>query len=294
MKKNSGIYILSAVCVVSLGLAVVFFLRDRSKKEVIEEISAQFELEKEELEDDYSQLALQYESYGIRIDNDSLAELLDAERTKNLRLMEEIKTLKINNAHRLSELKKELETARGVMRTYIVQIDSLNTVNTRLKQENQTISRQYREARETVSQLEQENIVLAQRMQLAQKLEASAIVVKPLTEKGRIANRISRISVIEFGALISKNISADVGEKHIYLLVTQPDETPLLKADAKTFEFEGSRIPCSASRVIEYDGEEQAVTIYWQVEEFLYPGTYRADFFADGYLIGSREFTLSD
>ena len=45
--------------------------------------------------------------------------------------------------------------------------------------------------------------------------------------------------------------------------------------------------------MIEYTGEElNDVTMYWAVEEFLYPGEYRVDIFADNYMIGTRSFTL--
>ena len=293
MKKNSTLPLLLIILLLA-GVAVYLFVGNRQQQEVIQELNEQFEMEKEELENDYSQLALQYESYGIRLDNDSLAQLLDQERTRNLRLMEEIKTLKINNARRLNELKKELETARVVMRSYVVQIDSLNTLNTRLKEENTTISRQYREAQAAVSELSQQNSKLNAQVQLARKLEARDISVRALTDKGRTANRIAKTTVIEFKAIISKNISAEVGEKPIYLRIMQPDDEPLLKADAPCCDFEGSRLECSVVRTIEYDGEEQPVTLYWQVEEFLNAGTYRADFFADGYQIGSTSFTLSN
>ena len=37
---------------------------------------------------------------------------------------------------------------------------------------------------------------------------------------------------------------------------------------------------------------EQNVTVYWDVEEFLYAGSYRVDIFSDGTLIGSQSFNL--
>ncbi len=294
MKKNTLLYVFIAATIVSACLAIILLISNGRKKAVIEDITAQFELEKEELEDDYSQLALQYEDYGIRINNDSLAELLDAERAKNLRLLDEIKTLKVNNARRLAELRKELETARSVMRSYIVQIDSLNTLNTKLKEENTAMSRQYKKAQQTVSELSKEKEALTEKVMLASMLEARDIEIRPLTEKGRTANKISRTSMLEFKMILSKNISASVGEKTIYLRITQPDGMLLLKEPFENFQFDGYLIPYSAARTIEWDGEEQAVAIYWQVEEFLHPGLYRADIFADGYLIGCEEFTLNN
>lgn len=294
MKKNTTVYILAGALTILACLSILLLVSNSRKKVIIEDITAQFELEKEELQDDYSQLALQYEDYGIRINNDSLAELLDAERTKNLRLLDEIKTLKVNNARRLSELRKELETARTVMRSYIVQIDSLNTLNNQLREENSAMTRQYEEAKQTVNALSKEKEALTEKVMLASMLEARDIEIRPLTDKGRPANKIARTSIIEFKMVLSKNISAPVGEKKIYLRITQPDGNLLLKSNYENFEFDGYLIPCSAFRSIEWDGEEQALAIYWQVEEFLRPGAYRADIFADGYLIGSEEFTLNN
>lgn len=294
MKKNTTVYILAGALALLACVSIILLVSNGRKKVIIDDITAQFELEKEELQDDYSQLALQYEDYGIRINNDSLAELLDAERTKNLRLLDEIKTLKVNNARRLSELRKELETARTVMRSYIIQIDSLNTLNNQLREENTAMSRQFEEAKQTVSELSKEKEALTEKVMLASMLEARNLDIRPLTDKGRPANKIARTSIIEFKMILSKNISAPVGEKKIYLRITQPDGSLLLKSEYENFEFDGYLIPCSAFRSIEWDGEEQAVVIYWQVEEMLYPGLYRADIFADGYLIGSEEFTLNN
>ncbi|MDD2560173.1 MAG: hypothetical protein PHE04_05855 [Bacteroidales bacterium] len=290
--QHKTLYILLA-CIVLLFAAGIFLFVDRhNKSQLINEITAQFELEKEELEDGYSQLALQYESYGIRIENDSLAELLDIERTKNLRLLEEIRTLKINNVNRINELRKELETARGVMRSYIIQIDSLNTLTMRLRKENEAVSKQYHEIKEEASQLAKANTELTEKVVLASILEARNIEIRTLNERGREIGRLSKIANIEFNFNLPKNISAKVGDKNIYLRILQPDNTPLIKNEDDIFEFEGAELHFSVFRPIEYAGEETPVSMYWKVEEFLYPGTYRADFFADGFLIGSKSFEM--
>lgn len=290
--QNKTLYLLLA-CIVLLFAAGLFFFIDRqNKNQLINEITAEFELEKEELEDGYSKLALQYESYGLRIGNDSLAELLDIERTKNLRLLEEIGTLKINNLTRINEFRKELETARDVMRSYIIQIDSLNTLTNRLRKENETVSRQYHEIKQEASQLVKANTALTEKVVLASMLEARNIQIRTLNDRGRQTNRLSKMATIEFIFYLPKNISASVGEKNIYLRILQPDNTPLIKHEDDFFNFEGSQLNYSVFRPIEYAGEETPVSLFWKVEEFLYPGTYRADFFADGFLIGSKSFEM--
>jgi hypothetical protein len=272
----------------------IMFRNLQDKDKAIQDMSQQFELEKEQLTDEYSKLALQYEGYGLRIGNDSLANLLDAQRYKVQRLLEELRTVKASNVKRINELKKELETLRSIMREYVVQIDSLNALNVQLRSENKVVTQRYAEEQQKTSALVEEKKELINKVVLASILEARSITVETLTDKGRKATRISKIAQLKFNFIINKNISAATGEKYIYLRILQPDETVLVKKNDNVFLFENKYISFSARRPIEYEGEEVPVTIYWDVEEFLHPGTYRADLFADGYIIGSAKFTLND
>ncbi len=88
-KTKIGI-VIAVIAVLLIGGGIAFYLMYQnlqSKNQAITEMSQQFELEKEQLTDEYSQLALQYEGYGLRIGNDSLANLLDAQRYKVQRLL---------------------------------------------------------------------------------------------------------------------------------------------------------------------------------------------------------------
>jgi hypothetical protein len=277
------------------GIGFYFMYQNlQSKDEAIVQMSQEFDLEKEQLTDEYSQLNLQYEGYGLRVGNDSLAQLLDQQRYKVQRLLEELKTVKSSNRLRINQMKKELEGLRGIMRQYVAQIDSLNVLNTQLRAENKVVTQRYTEEQQKTSALTEEKKALTHKVTLASILEARSIGVETLNEKGRKATKISKIAQLKFTFVINKNISAPTGEKYIYLRVLQPDETPLVKKNDNVFLFENKYINYSARRPIEYEGEEIPVTIYWDVEEFLHPGKYRADVFADGYMIGSGSFILKE
>ncbi len=299
MRRKTKIGIVIAVISVLVigGGGVGFFLmyqNIQSKNQAITEMSQQFELEKEQLTDEYSQLALQYEGYGLRIGNDSLANLLDAQRYKVQRLLEELRTVKASNVKRINELKNELGTLRTIMRQYVIQIDSLNALNTQLRTENKVVTQRYTEEQLKTSALVEEKKVLTTKITLASILEARSITVESLTDKGRKATKISKTAQLKFNFIINKNISASTGEKFIYLRILQPDESVLVKKNDNVFLFENKYINYSARRPIEYEGEDAPVTIYWDVEEYLQPGSYRADVFADGYIIGSAKFNLID
>lgn len=293
MQTKTKIFIGILILLLLGGMAYLFF-NLRSKEATISDLTKQFDLEKEELSDEYSQLALQYEGYGLRIGNDSLAKMLDAERYKVQRILEELKTVRSTDTKRINKLKKELETLRGIMKQYVAQIDSLNAINTQLRSENKVVTKRYQDVQQQASTLAEEKKALVDKVTLASILEARNFTVESLTDKGRKATKISKTAQLKFSFVINKNISAPTGEKYIYLRILQPDETPLLKKNDNVFLFENKYINYSARRPIDYEGEEISVIIYWDVEEFLHPGTYKVDVFADGYVIGTTTFALKN
>lgn len=262
------------------------------QKQQISDMTESYDLEKELLEDDFNQLSGRYEEFKFQVGNDSLVALLSTEQAKVQRLLEELRTVKATNTKRINELKKELTTLRAIMRNYVVQIDSLNAANEQLKQENKEVVRKYQQASSTASQLSKEKEKLTERVTLASKLDAAAISVTPVNSRGKTVDRIKRMEQFVLKFTITKNITAPVGEKTIYVRIMKPDDDILVKNRANVFTFEGKEINYSMKREVEYEGEELPVVMYWDIEEFLSPGTYRVDIFADGNLIGKKSFTL--
>lgn len=265
------------------------------QQQQMQEMSEIFALEKERMLDESAELeelSLQYEGYKFSVGTDSLVSLLTTEQAKVQRLQEELRTVKATNVRRINELKKELETLRKVMRNYVVQIDSLNKENEKLKDENRQVTQKYQQASSRAARLTQEKEKLTERVQLASRLDAVNIQVTLLTSKGKTAKKIDKAAQLMVTFIISKNITAPVGEQMIYVRLMKPDDDILTKPNSGTFQFENKAIAYSMKRPIEYDGEEQSVTLYWDIEEYLSPGTYRADIFAEGNLIGRKSFVL--
>ena len=91
---------------------------------------------------------------------------------------------------------------------------------------------------------------------------------------------------------IVKNITAKTGERTLFVRLTKPDNEVLTKDASATFPYENKRLTYSIKKYIEYTGEEQNVTVYWDVEEYLPAGTYHVYIFADGTMIGQQAFTM--
>ena len=253
-----------------------------------------FNLEKEALEDEYNELSLQYEGYKFSVGNDSLIALLSTEQAKVQRLLEELRTVKATNAKEIARLKKELATLRKIMRNYVQQIDSLNRENEQLNVEKKAAVQKYQQATSQAATLKKEKEKLTERVTLASRLDATDIQVTPVNSRGKLAKRIKNMQQFVLTFKIAKNITAPVGEKTVYVRLMKPDDDILMKNRSNVFPFEGKEIGYSMKKLIEYEGEEVAVTMYWDIEEFLSAGTYRVDIFADGNLIGRNNFTLKD
>jgi hypothetical protein len=290
MKNKQILWITTLVLLSSLvAAAVLYILRQNG---LMQELVQQSELYKEELEDEYNNLSIQYEGYKLQISNDSLVAQLETEQLKVQRLQEELRTVKATDARRINQLRKELETLRTIMRGYVAQIDSLDRLNKQLLQKNRQVEEQFQAATQSVSQLTQEKEQLIETVQIASQLDASNISVRGITEKNRETDKIKRMDQLEIRFTINKNITAPPGEKTVYIRIQKPDDDVLIKNPSHLFPYENKQIPYSAKRTIAYTGEETALSIYWKIEEFLPPGTYRVDIFADGHRIGQNTFKL--
>ena len=207
--------------------------------------------------------------------------------------MEELRTVKSSNAREIRRLRNELATLRKVMISYINQIDSLNRLTAQQKEIIADVTQKYNAASATINNLSQEKKALNQKVTLAAQLDATAIEVTPLNKRNKRTKRTKNIVQLKIDFVISKNITAQTGEKTLYVRITKPDNDVLTKNDADVFAYENRNLRYSIKKYIEYTGEEQPVTVYWDVEEFLYAGTYRIDIFTDGNLIGSQNFSLN-
>lgn len=288
MEKNKKFIVILVVLIVLIaGVSFLAINEFRKNKEMAEV----FAVEKEEMENEYSTFAAQYDELQVQINNDSLREKLESEKLKTQRLLEELRQVKTTNAAEIIRLKKELKTVRAVLRSYVIQIDSLNRLNAALREENQEVKSKYSAATAQINTLSQEKKNLNEKVSLAAQLDATNISALPMNKRGRKARRVKDVKKIAITFTIAKNITAETGNKTVYVRIAKPDNGILSKGNT-TFAYEDREITYSIKKYIEYTGEEQSVTVYWDVEEFLPSGTYHVYIFADGNMIGQNSFEM--
>ena len=138
MDKSKKLIIIIVLLIIIIGGVSYFAFQQVQENKEMTEL---FAIEKEEMENEYTTFATQYDELQVQINNDSLRLKLESEKLKTQRLLEELRQVKTSNAAEIMRLKKELKTVRAVLRSYVVQIDSLNRLNEALSTENKEVKR---------------------------------------------------------------------------------------------------------------------------------------------------------
>ena len=290
MNKKSLLIAAVAVLVIAIiGITYLLFTEKKANRELVQE----FQLDKEDLENEYSSFVQRYDELKFKVSNDSLAQLLDQEQLKTQRLLEELRTVKSSNATEIRRLKKELASLRKILVSYVSQIDSLDRINKRQQQVIADVTQKYNTASQQISTLSKEKENLDKKVTLAAQLDVTNIRIEPRNKRGKVAKKVKDIVKLAISFTVVKNITAENGERTIYIRITKPDNDALTKSASNTFSYENRTLTYSIKKYIEYNGEEQNVNVFWDVEEFLYAGNYRLDIFEGGNLIGSQKFSQS-
>lgn len=270
-------------------VAYLYVNLDNQKKEnkAMQELA---ELDKKEMENEYQQFAMQYSEMKTQISNDSIIAQLTAEQEKTERLLKELKDTKSNDAREIARLKRELATVRAVLRSYVIEIDSLNRLNQNLTAENSRIKGQYNEATRQIEGLNSERASLSEKVAIAAQLDATGISMQLKNKKGKKTDKTSKCKTVQVNFTIAKNVTASNGTKTFYVRITSPSGTTL--GGGGTFNYQNRSLEATMRKAVEYDGRETTISTFWNVSQSLMAGTYQVSVFADGNMIGSRSFSF--
>lgn len=292
MKKKK---LITGIVAGVIGLALVgtiaylYVNLDSQRKEnkAMQELA---DLDKKEMENEYQQFATQYSEMKTQISNDSIIAQLTAEQEKTERLLKELKDTKSNDAREIARLKRELATVRAVLRSYVIEIDSLNRLNQNLTAENSRIKGQYNEATRQIEGLNSERASLSEKVAIAAQLDATGISMQLKNKKGKKTDKTSKCKTVQVNFTIAKNVTASNGTKTFYVRITSPSGTTL--GGGGTFNYQNRSLEATMRKAVEYDGRETTISTFWNVSQSLMAGTYQVSVFADGNMIGSRSFSF--
>ena len=148
------------------GIAYLYTSLDEQKK-VNQDMQELAELDKKEMQNEYEKFAQQYSEMKNQINNDSIVAQLTQEQLRTQQLLQELKNVKATDAREITRLKKELATCRAIIRSYVLEIDSLNRLNQNLTAENTRVKGQYEEATRQIEGLNAEKTSLTEKVAIA-------------------------------------------------------------------------------------------------------------------------------
>ena len=277
-KENKGprtVMIILAVVAVALGCVLGYMLYQRN--------SLVKDLEAEKAELAQQMVALDYESINHQ---------LDTSREQVALLIEKLSKTEATNRAKIRQYEKELGTLRSIMKGYIVQIDSLNTLNKRLTADAAAARREAAESRAANEQLTQQVESLATQVSAGKILKARGISLLAHYSNDKVGDRHSRVRYMTANLSLVENTLADKGPVRIYVRVKDPEGILLNNTESTSFTAGGEVLQATASREVDYEGNEVDLTIYINDTGEFVKGVYTLEVYTEQSLLGRAECML--
>lgn len=276
-------YALVVVAVVLAGaLAYIWY----QKSSLVNDLT----LEKEELT--AQMIDLQNDYASLSSDYDSINSQLDSSREEVSQLIERIKKTEATNRSKIRQYEKELGTLRSIMRSYITQIDSLNTLNKKLTADAAAARREAAESRKKQEELSKTVENLTGQVAAGSVIKARGLRIEAYNASDKVTDRSSRVVRLMTTLSLVENDLAPKGPVRVYIRVKGPDGILLTNSTQRTFEVNGEPMICSASREVDYQGKEVELSIYLnEITEYV-KGIYTVEAYTEQSLLGSAELML--
>ena len=276
-------YALIAVAVLLAGaLAYIWY----EKSSLVKDLT----VEKEELTE--QMIALQNDYATLSSDYDDINLQLDSSRLEVQMLIEKITKTEATNRSKIRQYEKELGTLRSIMRNYIVQIDSLNTLNKKLTADAAAARREAAESRRKQEELSKTVEDLSGQVAAGSVIKARGLRMEAYNASDKITDRSSRVVRLLTTLSLVENDLAPKGPVRVYIRVKGPDGILLTNSTQRTFEVNGEPMICSASREVDYQGKEVELSIYLNEITGYVKGIYTVEAYTEQSLLGSAELML--
>ncbi len=274
---------LSVVAAVLLGVLVFVWV---SKHKLVKDLN----LEKEDLTTEL--VALQNDYATLTSINQAINDSLDVEREKVGQLIERLQKTEATNRSKIRQYEKELGTLRSIMKGYIVQIDSLNTLNTALRQQATEARQEAEESRKQYDELVTTTEALSAKASAGAVVKARGVVLSAINASNKETDRSSRVEKLRTCLSLIENSIAEKGPKIIYIRVKGPDGILMTGDQQRIFTVDGEEMIYSASREVDYQGDEVEVCIYFASGQGFVKGIYNVEVYSSEIKLGSADLLL--
>lgn len=309
-KMSNGV--IATMIILLVGLVAVGYLWSKEKRAL-----ASCETSNKALQDDMTGMSNMMSGYSDNMTNDLKADFenmlstydklkakdvnqsdsINIQKEKIQTLLNELNSNKKFSAQQLYTMRKENETLRGIMKGYVKQIDSLNTLNLRLNTDLETRTSELNEASSERDQYKSDAEMASEKVKRGSKLQAygftSGGLRMKLNNTTDETNKAKSTSMIKSSFTIGENTIATPGRKMVYMQIVNPDGKTLQTSSTNTMQTDDGAIAYSDKKEIDYNNQSIDVAIFFNQsgKEFA-KGAYKVKIFVDGQLIGTDSFTL--
>jgi len=286
-KKNNGLkttmYLLAAVAAI-LAIALGYIWTQKSS------LVNQLNDEKQDLTEQLQ--ALQNDYTTLSSDYDAINSQLDSSREEVAQLIERVKQTDATNRAKIRQYEKELGTLRSIMRNYIVQIDSLNTLNHKLTADAAAARKEAAESKAANKELTQQVQDLSGQVAAGSVLKARGVSLVAHNSQDNVTDRSSRVVRLLTTLSLVENELAPKGPVRVYIRVKDPDGVLLTNSVQTSFNYKGETLVASASREVDYEGKEVELSIYLNDIPSYTKGVYTVEAYTAQSYIGKAELLL--
>lgn len=273
--------VIAILAIILAAISVLYYNINRRQRLEYREL----EVVRDSIKNDLTNLISEYDS--LQYQNDTIsARLVEANE-----LVEQLKYERRLNYNRLRAYEKEVGTLRTVMKRYLRQIDSLNSLNKKLINENVSYRKEISSANLRAERAEEKASELKNKVQQGAIVRARDITLIALSAKGKPVSRVRTATTLRVDFTLNANELATPGNREVYVRITSPDGYILSTEQTPSFEFEGGKLSYSASREVDYQNEDLDVSIFYNGSGFA-AGTYKVQLYSGGYMMGSTEVVL--
>lgn len=309
-KKGNGGYIL-IILLLLIGVGAMTYLWSSKVSELNEcsETSAKLGAEVEDmngmlasytgnmsndLRKDFQNMLDTYDALLLK--DESQADSINVQKQKIEELMAQVEKGKMT-AYELTKMRRENQTLRNIMKSYVYQIDSLNTLNLQLQSDLDVTSTALNETTSERDQFKEQAEASAAKVKEGSKLQAYNFMSTGLrsklndlmTETTRARNCLQIKSSFTIGA----NPITTSGRKTVYMQVVKPDGSVFQSRASNVIETTAGTIAYSDKKDVDYKNETLDMAIYYDLRgEEAQSGNYTVKIYCEGQLIGKDTFTL--
>ena len=276
-----------AASIILAGVLILLVFMYFSQKHKMVEMETVLTQEKDSLANELRHMVVAYDT--LKTNNDTLNANLEKEKNKIVKLL----SINASNTQLIKKYKGEIKTMREIMKSYIVQIDSLNSKNKFLVTENSEIRQQITQVRNTNTQLSKVKEELSTKVEIASVIQAKDIIAVSLNKNRKETTRINLLDKIRICFTLRENPLAKAGQKEVFMRVIRPDSLVITNSPDNLFDYNGNKIIYSATRTVDYMNQDIEMCIFMDNTGDYITGNYSVELYLEDNIIGRTNFMLS-